>query len=36
MAEELKVIENIDDITVETLDDIDAMGAGDEEKEEAK
>lgn len=36
MAEELKVIENIDDITAETLDEIDAMGAGDDEKEEVK
>lgn len=33
MAEELKVIENIDDLTAETLEEVDAMGAGEEEEE---
>lgn len=34
MAEELKVIENIDDLTPETLEEIDAMGAGEDVEEE--
>ena len=35
MAEELKVIESIDDLTPESLEEIDAMGSGkDVEKEE--
>lgn len=34
MAEELKVIENIDDLTPEALEEIDAMGSGEEVEEE--
>lgn len=35
MAEELKVIENIDDLTAEVLEEVSAMGPG-EEKEESE
>ena len=34
MAEELKVIESIDDLTPESLEEIDAMGSGEEDAEE--
>ena len=34
MAEELKVIENIDDLTPEILEEIDAMGSGEDVGEE--
>ena len=33
MAEELKVIENIDDLTPESLEEIDAMGSGEDAEE---
>ena len=34
MAEELKVIENIDDLTAEVLEEVSAMGSGKEEESE--
>lgn len=34
MAEELKVIESIDDLTPEACEEIDAMGSGEDAEEE--